>query len=68
MFVLTISRTNSNMGYVRSKTRSPSKILGHSCLHSRGQICNPISMKLGKNVCFENIEAMFENMSCLVKN
>jgi len=42
MFVLTISRPSSNMGHVASKTRSPGQILRNSCLHSRGQICDPI--------------------------
>ena len=55
MFVLTISRPSSNMGHVGSKTRSPGQILGHSCLHSRGHICDPILMKLCQNVCFDNI-------------
>jgi len=67
MFVWTISRTSSNMGHVGSKTRSPGQILGNSCLHSRGQICDPILMKFGQNVRFYNILARFENMSCLVK-
>ena len=46
MFVLTISRLSSNMGYVGSKTRSPGQIIGNSCLQSRGHICNPILTKL----------------------
>jgi len=44
MFVLTISRPSSNMGHVGSKTRSPGQILGNSCLHPRGHICNLILM------------------------
>jgi len=55
MFVLIISRPSSNMGHVGSKTRSPGQILGNSCLHSRGNICNPIMLKLCHNVCFDNI-------------
>jgi len=55
MFVLTISRPSSNMGHVGSKTRSPGQILGNSCLHHRGHICDPILMKLCQNVCFDNI-------------
>ena len=51
MFVLTISRPSSNMGHVGSKTRSPGQLLGNSCLHSRGYICDPILMKFGQNVC-----------------
>ena len=31
MFVLTISKPSSNMGYVGSKTRSPGQFLGNSC-------------------------------------
>ena len=38
------------MGHVVSKTRSPGQIFGNSCLHSRGQICDPILMKLDQNV------------------
>jgi len=55
IFVLTISRSSSNMGHVGSKTRSPGQILGNSCLHSRGNICYPILLKLCQNVCFDNI-------------
>ena len=43
------------MGYVGLKTRSPGQILGNSCLHSRGHICDSILMKLGQNVCLDNI-------------
>ena len=68
MFVLIISRPNSNMGYVESKTRSPGQILGNSCLHSKGHICDPILMKLCQNVCFDNIQAKFKYGSCRVKN
>jgi len=50
MFVLTIFRPSSNMGHVGSKTRSPGQILGNFCLQSRGQICDPILMKLDQNV------------------
>jgi len=46
MFLLTISRPSSNIGHVGSKTRSPGQILGNSCLHSRGQICDLILMNL----------------------
>jgi len=68
MFVLTISRPSSNMGHVGSKTRSPGQILGNSCLHSRGHICDTIFMKLCQNVCFDNILAKFEYGSGRVKN
>jgi len=43
------------MGHVVSKTRSPGQILGNSCLHSRGHICDPILMKHDQNVCFDNM-------------
>jgi len=68
MFVLTISWLSSNMGQVGLKTRSPGQILGNSCLHSRGYICDPILMKLGQNVCFDNILAKVEYGSGRVKN
>jgi len=55
IFVLTISRLNSNMGHVESKIRSLGQILGNSCLHSRGHICDPNLMKLDQNVCLDNI-------------
>ena len=46
IFVLIISRPSSNMGHVWSTTRSPGQILENSCLHSIGQICDPILMNL----------------------
>jgi len=54
-FVFTISRPSSKICHVWSKTRSPVQILGNSCLHSKGQICNPILMKLDENVCLSNV-------------
>ena len=48
MFLLTISRPSSNMGHVGTKTRSPGQILGNSCLHSRGQICDLILMNFSR--------------------
>ena len=36
------------MDHVGLKTRSPGQILGKSCLHSRGHICDSILMKLGQ--------------------
>ena len=68
MFVSTISRPSSNMGHVGSKTRSPVQILGNSCLLSRGHISDLSLMELGQNVCFDNIQAKFEQGSCRVKN
>jgi len=43
------------MGHVELKTRSPGQILGNSCSHSRGQIGEPILMKLNQNVSLYNI-------------
>ena len=48
------------MGHVGLKTRSPDQILGNSCLHSRGHICDPILMKLCQNVLFDKNKAKFE--------
>jgi len=55
IFVLTISRPSLNMGHVGLKMRSPGQILGNSCLHSRGDICDPILMKPDQNVCLDTI-------------
>jgi len=55
IFVLTISRPSSYMGHVGIKTRSHGQILGKSCSHSRGHICDLILMKPCQNVCFDNI-------------
>jgi len=68
LFVLTISRPSLNIGHVGSKTRSPGQIFGNSCLHCRGYLSDPILMKLSQNVCFDNIQAKFEYVSCGVKN
>ena len=56
------------MGCVGSKTSLPGQIIGNSCLHSRGHICDPILMKLCQNVSFDNIQAKFEYGLCRVKN
>ena len=56
------------MGHVRSKTRSLSQILEKPFIRSRGYIFIPIIMKLGQNVCFDEISDEFENGSCQVKN
>jgi len=67
MFVLMKLCQNACFEY-GSKTRSQGKILGNTCLHSRGHISDPILMKLGQNVCFYNIKAKIEYGSCRVKN
>ena len=56
------------MGHVGSKTRSLGQILEKPCVCSRGHIFSPIIMKLGQNVCLDEISKAFENGSCQVKN
>jgi len=50
----------------------PGQILGNSCLHSRGQIGDPILINLAQNVCLSNIWPniwpKFEYGLCQVKN
>ena len=48
------------MGHVGSKTRSLDQILEKPCVHSRGHIFSPIIMKLGQNVCLDEILDRFE--------
>ena len=43
------------MGNVGSKSRSPGQFLGDFCLHSIGNIYDPILKELCQNVCFDNI-------------
>jgi len=43
------------MGLVGSKTRSLRQILGNSCVHTRGFICDPVLMKLSQNICRDNM-------------
>ena len=49
------------MGRVGSKTRSLGQILEKPCVCSRGHIFSPIIMKLGQNLCLDEILAKFEN-------
>ena len=48
-------RTNLEMGYVGSKTRSPGQILEKPCVNKRGHIFSPITMKLGQNDFLDEI-------------
>ena len=50
MFVVIMSRSNSNLGHVGLKTRSVGQIEQKSCFHTGGHIFDPVSMKLGQNV------------------
>ena len=52
------------MGHVGSKTRSLGKILEKPYVHSEGHIFCMIVMKLGQNVCLDEISDEVENGSC----
>ena len=56
------------MGHVWTKTRSLGQILEKPCVHSGGHIFSPVIMKLGQNVCLDEISDEFDNGSCWVKN
>ena len=56
------------MGHFKSKTRSLCQMLEKPCVHSRGHIFSLMIMKLGQNVCLDEILQQFENGSCRVKN
>ena len=60
MFVLMISRSSSNMGYVWSKTRSLGQISVKPCSHSTGNSFASILMKLYQNVCLDDVLVKFE--------
>ena len=68
MFVVIKSQTSVKMGHVGLKTRSLGQILGKHCVCSRGHFFSLIIMKLGQNVCLDEISDGFENGSCWVKN
>ena len=55
------------MGHVGLKTRSLGQILDKPCVRPRGHIFIPIIMKLGQNVCLDEMWDKFENGSCQVK-
>ena len=48
-------------------TRSLGQILEKHCVCSSGHIFNPILMKLGQNVCLDDIVREYENESHWVK-
>ena len=56
------------MGHVGSKTRSLGQILEKPCVRSRGHIFSWILMKVGQDVCLDDISDEFENGSHGVKN
>ena len=59
MFVLMKFRMSSKIGHVMSKTRLLVQILEKSCVGSRGHIFSPITMKLGQNVCYDELSNEF---------
>ena len=61
MIVLIKSRMSSNIGYVWSKTRTLGQIIEKPCLRSWGHIFSPIIIKLGQNICLDEILHKFEN-------
>ena len=67
-FVWMISWTSSEMGHVGSKTRSLGQILEKPSVRSRGHIFSWILMKVGQDVCLDDISDKIENGSCGVKN
>ena len=68
MFVLMKSQTSLKMGHVRSKTRSVGQILEKPFVRSRSHIFSLIIMKLGQNVCVDEISDESGNGSRRVKN
>ena len=66
--VLMISQTSLIMGQMGSKSRSLGQFLEESCLHSRGHIFSPIFLKVGQNVCLDNISVKFDHGSIKVKH
>ena len=64
MFVWMISWISSKMGHVGSKTRSLGQILEKPSVRSRGHIFSWILMKVGQDVCLDDISDKIENGSC----
>ena len=58
------SRLSLKMGHVGSG----GQILEKPCVRSAGLIIGPILMKLGQNVCLNEISDEFETGSCDFKN
>ena len=56
------------MGHVGLKTRSLDQILEKPCVCPIGHIFSPIILKLGQNVCLDEICYEVENDSCEVRN
>ena len=65
MFVLMKSQTGWKWVMLGQKL---GQILEKRCVRSRGHIFRPTFMKLGQNVCLDEISDMYENGSGQVKN
>ena len=68
MFVVAMSRSILNLGHMGSETRSVGQIKEKSCFQSRSHIFDPVSMKLGQNVCLDDIWVILGSRSHGVKN
>ena len=67
MFTSMISQKSSKTGHVGSKNRSLGQILEKPCIPSRSHTFSQILMKLGQNVCLDEISNKFEIGSCRIK-
>ena len=63
MLIIIISRSDSKLGHVGSKTRSLGQILEKSCVHSRRHSFDPSFMKLCQNVSHHSIWVKFKTGS-----
>ena len=55
MLILIISQTSSNMGVVRSKSRSLGQIFVNFCYHSRGYKFDLFFINLAQNANIDNV-------------
>ena len=56
------SWTSSKMG------QKLGQMVEKPCVRSRGHIFSPIIMKLGQNVCLDQVSVEFEIRSCQIEN
>ena len=54
MFIIMKSRTSSNLGHGRSKSKSQAQVIEKPLFHIRPHIFGPICMKFGLNVSLNN--------------
>ena len=64
MLIIIISRSNSKLGHVGSKTRSLGQILEKPYVYSREHSFHPLFMKLCQNINHHNIQVRFKAGSC----